>query len=165
MKFELVKDTRLAPGSASMPKPLAELHAYWDKLRAGRAMPRRAEIDPVDIATHLRRVHLLSVEGPDAFRFRIYGGGVTNPDAIDMTGRTTMDYSDPVFSRMVTRHLGECVAAAKPVAYEVIALLDGEPYEYLFITLPMSDNGKDVNTLLVRSVRITVPDKVRRWQT
>ena len=165
MGFELIKDTRLEPGSPSMPEPLAQLHAYWDKLRAGRAMPRRTEVDPVDIAGHLRRVHLMSVEGPDTFRFRIYGGGVTNPDAVDMTGRTTMDYSNPEFCRLVTRHLGECVAEAKPVSYEVIALLDAEPYEYTFIALPLSENGSDVNMLLVRSVRITVPDKVRRWQT
>ena len=165
MGFELIKDTRLDSGSPSLPQPLAELFAYWDKLRAGRAMPRRAEIEPADIASHLRRVHLLSVEGPDKFRFRIYGSGVTNPDAVDMTGRTTLEYSDPAFCKLVTRHLSECAAQAKPVSYEVIARLDAEPYEYTFITLPLSDNGSDVNMLLVRSVRITVPDKVRRWQT
>ncbi len=165
MSFELKKDTRLDLDSESLPKPLAELLAYWDKLRAGRAMPRRSEIDPIDIAGHLRRVHLLSVEGPDTYRFRIYGGGVTNPDAVDMTGRTTMDYSDSGFSRMVTRHLHECVAEAKPVGYEVLARLDEEPYEYTFIAVPLSNNGSDVNMLLVRSVRITVPDKIRRWQT
>lgn len=165
MNFELIKDTRLDPGSPSLPQPLAELYAYWDKLRAGRAMPCRAEIDPADIASHLRRVHLLSVEGPDTFRFRIYGGGVTNPDAADMTGRTTRDYSNPAFCKLVTRHLSECAAEAKPVAYEVIARLDSEPYEYTFIVVPLSENGSDANMLLVRSVRITVPDKVRRWQT
>jgi len=165
LSFKLIKDTRLDPGSATAPPQLAELHAYWDKLRAGRAMPPRAEVDPAAIASHLRRVHLLSVEGPQTFRFRIYGGGVTNPDAVDMTGRTTMDYSIPGFSSLVTRHLAECAAAAKPIAYEVIARLDGEPYEYAFIALPLSDNGRDVNMLLVRSVRITIPDKVRRWQT
>ena len=165
MAFELLRETRLNLDDPALPRPLAEIHAYWERLRAGRAMPPRAEIDPAAIAGHLRRVHLLAVEAPDMFRFRIYGGGVTNPDLVDMTGRTTRDYSDPVFAAMVTRHLGLCAEEAKPVALEVLARLDGEPYEYAFIALPLSENGRDVTMLLVNSIRFTVPDKVRRWKT
>ena len=64
MAFELLRETRLNLDDPALPRPLAEIHAYWERLRAGRAMPPRAEIDPAAIAGHLRRVHLLAVEAP-----------------------------------------------------------------------------------------------------
>jgi hypothetical protein len=53
---------------------IGEALAYWRQLRGGRPMPRRADIDPVDIPKLLPFVMLVDVlEQPLDFRFRLIG--------------------------------------------------------------------------------------------
>jgi hypothetical protein len=135
---------------------LRRLHEYWDGKRGGRAMPSRADIEPLEMREHLGRMHLLDVLEPNLFRFRLYGSGVTNPNVKDMTGRTTQDYEDTVFGAVVTRHYQECVDEKAPVYHEVIGTLAGAPYEYIRLTLPLSNDGVDVDMLLVSPHRVRV---------
>ena len=125
-------------------------------------MPSRTDIDPSDIRFCLGRVHVLDVEGPAFFRYRLYGSRVTNPDAMDMTGRTTLDYHHRTFGELVTRHHSECVRERRPVCYDIRAKLDGAPYEYTRLTLPLSADDTRVNMLLVGTLRGTVPEQVKR---
>lgn len=162
MGFELVKEERLDCDVAKLPSSLARLFAYWQRQRGDRPMPRRDDIDALDLRANLGRVHLLAVEGPETFRYRLYGSRVTNPDAVDMTGKTTDDYSDQAFGKLVTRHLAICVRERAPLCYAISARLDGEPYEYKRMSLPLSADGTKVSGLLVGTERGTVPDSVRR---
>lgn len=162
MGFELISESRLDLAGDALPARLARLLAYWHEKRAGRAMPGRADIDPIEFTTNLGRTHLLAVEAPNTFRYRIYGSGVTNPDAADMTGRTTLDYRDRAFGAMVTRHFEDCVAERHPICCHIRARLNDEPYEYRRITLPLSADGTQVDMLLVGTERVTVPDSVKR---
>ncbi len=125
-------------------------------------MPARADVDPAELRENLGRIHLLDVEGPETFRYRVYGSRVTNPDATDMTGRTTRDYRDQSFGALVTRHYAECVGARRPRCHAIRATLDTAPYEYTRMSLPLSDDGETVTMILVGTVRHTVPDTVKR---
>ena len=53
------------------------LHAYWDDLRAGRAAPERADVDPAAIRHILANTFILEVTGgpvrPRDVRFRLSG--------------------------------------------------------------------------------------------
>jgi len=49
------------------------LHAYWDRLRAGRAAPERSELDPGAIRTILGDVMILEVGGPHRYAVRLAG--------------------------------------------------------------------------------------------
>jgi len=161
--FILLAEHRIDCSAKSLPLALAVLHTYWQQKCGGRAMPSRSDIDPTEIQYNLAgRVHLLEVEGPALFRFRIYGNRVANPDARDMTGRTTLDYKDPEYSSLVTRHMSDCVRERSPICYHIRAKLDGEPYEYTRLTLPLSTDGNRVDMILVGSLRGTVPERVRR---
>lgn len=53
------------------PSRLGELLRWWEA-KAGGAMPDRAALDPVEIASHLAYVALLDIEAAD-FRFRLTG--------------------------------------------------------------------------------------------
>lgn len=119
-------------------------------------MPTRADIDPLELREHLGRLHLLDVIGPNLFRFRLYGSGVTNPNVADMTGRTTQDYADTAFGALVTRHYQVCVAERAPVYHEVRGTLADEPYEYSRLTLPLSSDGVSVDMLLASPHRLHV---------
>ena len=162
MGFTLVTAMRIDPSGGPLPPPLGTLLSYWNGKRGDGAMPPRTAFDPTELRSNAGRMHWLSVEGPEVFRYRVYGSRVTNPDAADMTGRTTRDYRDRAFGELVTRHLGECVRERAPICYDIRAQLDGAPYEYIRISLPFTENGLDVSHILVGTLRGTVPKQVMR---
>ena len=162
MGFTLVTETPIDPATGPLPSALGTLFAYWNRKRGDASMPPRSAFDPAELRSNVGRMHLLSVEGPDLFRYRVYGSRVTNPDAADMTGRTTQEYRDQAFGALVTRHLGECVRDRAAVCYDIKARLDGAPYEYVRIALPLTENGTEVSHILVGTVRGTVPRKAMR---
>lgn len=53
--------------------PLSLVEAYWDALRAGREMPKRAEIDPRGIESALEHAFILERVAPGVARLRIAG--------------------------------------------------------------------------------------------
>lgn len=153
--FSLIEDRRLPLASMTNDR-LRRLFGYWDGKRAGRSMPSRADIDPLEMREHLGRMHLLDVIEPNLFRFRLYGSGVTNPNVRDMTGRTTRDYEDAAFGAVVTRHYQACVDEKAPVYHEVIGTLGEAPYEYVRLTLPLSRDDANVEMLLSSPHRLRV---------
>ena len=153
--FRLIEDRR-EPLESMSNERLHRLLEYWRGKQAGRAMPSRADIDPLELREHLGRLHLLDVVGRDLFRFRVYGSAVTNPDMADMTGRTTRDYADAAFGAVVTRHYQTCVDEKAPVYHEVVATRDDAPCEYIRLTLPLSRDGIGVDMLLSSPHRLRV---------
>ena len=53
--------------------PLSIIEAYWDALRAGRDMPKRAEIDPRGIENALENAFILERVAPGVARMRVAG--------------------------------------------------------------------------------------------
>lgn len=157
--FEIV-DAQRVPSPTDDEPIIGPLLTYWESKRGRKPMPRREDIDPPALTPCLGRVHLLDVVGPHTFRYRVYGSRVTNPDRVDMTGRTTLDYRDQEFGRMVTRHLAECCAAAAPVCHHIVGRLNGARYEYRRLVVPLGDGTPSM--LLVGTRRIAVPgDRAR----
>jgi hypothetical protein len=130
--------------------------------RRGRRMPSRADVDPTELRENLGQIHLLDIEGPQRFRYRLHGSLATNPDAKDMTGLTTRDYTDHSFAELVTRHLAECVRDRNAVSYDIKGELDGQPIEYARIALPLAHDGERANMIMSGSVRRTIPAKLLR---
>ena len=50
-----------------------ELFLYWNRLRAGRAAPKRTEIEPADIRTRLADTFILEAKPNGSARFRLAG--------------------------------------------------------------------------------------------
>src|SRR5690348_504496 len=68
------------------------LVAYWESKRAGRIAPRRADIDPTDLAPHLPNIFMLDVlEGGTDFSFRLIGTGIVRGMGRDSTGKRLSD--------------------------------------------------------------------------
>jgi hypothetical protein len=101
--FVLVTEMRIDLSAGPLPPALGTLHAYWVRKRGESSVPPRSAFDPTELRANAGRMHLLTIEGPDVFRYRVYGSRVTNPDAADMTGRTTQEYRDRAFGELVTR--------------------------------------------------------------
>ena len=71
---------------------LREVRDYWRAKCAGRPMPRRADIDPAELRSHLPYLSLLDVlpETKD-FRFRLLGTAFAEIIGHNSTGRTVRE--------------------------------------------------------------------------
>src|SRR5262245_2454510 len=67
---------------------LSALYDYWEGKRAGRAMPTRADIDPLEMRAWLGNLLLIDVCGEGRFTYRLYGTGFVQSFGRDMTGRS-----------------------------------------------------------------------------
>ena len=76
---------------------LRQLHDYWNQRRAGRRMPARADIDPLDIPRLLPNLLLIDVEtGSGRLKVRVAGTHVVEMYGSDYTGRylDEIDFGD-----------------------------------------------------------------------
>ncbi len=140
----------LDPGLQFGDARLGELLRYWDSKRKGRSMPARSDIEPLELKSHLGRLHFIDIEY-DPFRLRLRMMGVESTETLgrDMTGRYFDEYHPPKILEKVTttylwlaenkkplRHFGNAVYADKSI------------YAFEVINLPLSDDGERVNMVL-----------------
>jgi hypothetical protein len=100
------------PDLGDSPK-FRDLFAYWERKRGTRAMPTRADIDPIELKTHLGHLVLVEVlPGPQRFRFRLAGTKVVEAYGRDSTGKTVDEVfagTDPVAYRFLLEIFGTVV--------------------------------------------------------
>ena len=93
---------------------LRHLLAYWEDKRQARTMPRRADIDPMELGKKLLPFIALTdvVDGGKRFRFRLCGTGLASLAGLDLTGRyidelnpnrAYADYISDLYRRAVDR--------------------------------------------------------------
>lgn len=74
--------------SAVRSSKILELNAYWERLRAGRPMPSRSDIDPASIKPLLPFILISDViQAPLRVRYRLVGTVVAQRSRQDFTGR------------------------------------------------------------------------------
>lgn len=82
------------------PPATAEIYHYWDAKRAGKLMPRRADIDPFELRSRLPSLMLVDVvPPPDEFRYRLVGTLLCQARGYDPTGK-------PVFETYFGKGIG-----------------------------------------------------------
>jgi len=133
--------------------------SYLDTLRL------RDDVTVVEKRRYIRdgnvgRMHILRVEAPTVFRYVLYGGRVTKPDRVDMTGKTTNEYADRAFGKVVTEHLAGCIREGRPTCYRISADVQGRPYRYIRLVMPLGDAR--VEYLWVGTQRIEVDPSMDR---
>ena len=81
------------------------VQAYWDSLRAGRAMPARSEIDPKDIAPALDCTFIAEIVAPGIARLRVAGSHLNDllgmeargmPLSVYMTGASRAELTQAI---------------------------------------------------------------------
>src|ERR1700694_4005756 len=65
-----------------------ELHAYWDRLRAGRAAPERSDLDPGAIKNLLGDVFLVEVMEAERYVIRLAGTRICALLGRELKGRS-----------------------------------------------------------------------------
>jgi hypothetical protein len=132
---------------------LLRFYDFWASLCAGRPMPARGDIDPLKIPPgYLPDLMLIDVfHEPRRYRYRLVGTHVVTASGEDRTGR----YFDEVHffktNPKVMQHF-ETVADTGEPLYSLEPFTNcanGRHYEVDRLMLPLSNDGKRVDMLLV----------------
>lgn len=130
---------------------LRRLHEYWQTKLVGRPMPRRSDIDPTEIPALLPHIALIGVEEePQRLFFRLIGTHITNALDRDNTGRYFDEaYDAPILGDLLQLY-GIVLKSKSPVRHFGKALhSDKKHRDYESVHLPLSDDGRTVNIILV----------------
>lgn len=122
------------------------LAEYWCARRGAAAMPRRADIDPIQLKSHLPRLVLADAwYAPLRFHFRVVGGELEERLGRRYTG-TTIDASAGAFFKPYQA----CAEQVRPIReYVRYDFDDGGPIgEFERLLLPLSEDGKTVTMVL-----------------
>jgi hypothetical protein len=129
---------------------------YWQRQSAGKAMPRRAEIDPIAIPKLLPHVMLVEVLSSGRYRYRLIGTENAEAQGMNATGRYLDEVlPGPEYKAHVLGLYDECVRSRRPLYSECLFISAHEraPERHTKVLfLPLSDDGEMVNQVLVIQV-------------
>jgi hypothetical protein len=129
------------------------LKDYWEGKRAGRALPSRADIKPVEMKEHLGWIILVDVlPDVDDFRYRMIGSRVTQYFLQDSTGKTISE----TFAQFGEAAVNGALAVHRKSARDRVVLrshggagwLGRSFLDFDALYLPLSDDGTNVNMIL-----------------
>ena len=129
---------------------LRALVSYWDARRAGRPMPARSDINPIDLEQHLPRLILAEVlHEPLRFRLRIVGTELEDKLGRRMTGTTVTDET-PMFFKPYAACVTGVRATREFLSFDFGG---GEPAgTFERILLPLSEDGETVSGILGEAI-------------
>ncbi|WP_374380623.1 PAS domain-containing protein [Dongia sp.] len=132
---------------------------YWHEKRAGRAMPKRSDVDPAEISRYLPYITLVDVV-PDARRF-VYRLVGTMEVALRGRDPTGCSIAEAYFGRSVETVMLKYQTVCDTCApfYEVDDFQVVDRYvneENIFV--PFSDDGETVNKIMVFSINRDLHD-------
>jgi len=135
------------PGDLRAPA-LRRLHAYWAGKAAGRDMPARADIDPVEIPWALRYLSLIDVEPGGEFRFRLDAVGTAEFFKRDMTGLTLSDYPFPDRARFMRAGYAHVARQRTPLHAVRDFAIEFRRWRYEILLLPLSEPDRPVDIIM-----------------
>ncbi|MEM1343593.1 MAG: PAS domain-containing protein [Pseudomonadota bacterium] len=83
--FDLLR-ARFDGNAAMIGTEIRALHRYWERLRNGRDVPYRAEVDPRDMTCDVRYLFVLEDLGEGNLRFRLAGTALNEAFGVDLRG-------------------------------------------------------------------------------
>jgi hypothetical protein len=135
---------------------IQQAYDYWRRIAAGRAMPARKDLDPVDIPRLLPYVMLVEVEGPGRFRYRLIGTAIAQEQGVNATGRYVGEaIKNPEYRVHGLSLYEQCVRERRPIYSESLFLSseDGAIERHTkAVFLPLSDDGAAVDRVFVAQV-------------
>ena len=129
---------------------------YWRLKSAGRSMPRRADIDPLDIPKLLPHVMVVEALPSGRYRYRLIGTENTDAQGVHATGRYLDEIlPGPEYKTHVLRLYDECVQSHRALYSECLFISPQgrTPERHIKVVfLPLSEDGVTVNQIMVIQV-------------
>lgn len=128
---------------------------YWQERCAGRPMPARADLDPLDFRYVLGDIVVCDVfYEPLRFHYRLHGVNLVQRDGFDMTGKWLHERPVPDYTARVQHGWSLVVTERKILLGDRLHLtaVDGRQRRYETIVLPLSGDGTIVDKLITAQV-------------
>lgn len=127
---------------------LSSLRSYWDRLRAGRPAPYRAEIDPREFESALENMFILERLGPENSRVRLAGMKLCEMMGMEVRGMEAgfliAEPDRPRFERLINVAMGEPAV----VELRLEARGRGGSYRGTMLLMPLRGDFGDINRVL-----------------
>jgi hypothetical protein len=142
---------------------LYQLYRYWKAKCAGRAMPARRDIDPLEMKWLLGNLSLIDVrqDQPD-FRFRLAGSNVVALFGKELTGRAVTEARYCGKRPPLAQQCGDVATSQVPSFLVMVLGVDHRRIIYRHLVLPLSSDGRNVDLLLAAAVMGRAPVKMDR---
>lgn len=130
---------------------IADLEAYWQRLRGARAMPRRDEVDPVDLARWLPYISIMELHyDPFRVRYRVVGTEVARITGEDFSNRWLDETGWTPEGIELNRFLYIKVAETRQPLYglSTISFAGRRDWVFEWVLLPLSNDGSTVTHCL-----------------
>lgn len=146
-------DEEIPVAALEHPLLLGLLH-HWEAKRGSRPMPARADFRPEEMQTFLGHIFLVDVENePRRFRFRLIGTEIVTSYGVELTGQYTDRVHPPAYRAMVERHYGQVAEHARPMVHRMrFSEHPGKIHQLTRLAMPLSDDGSQVNMLMMASI-------------
>lgn len=129
-----------------------EIHDYWQSARRGRQFPARPDFSPEGMIDKLGFVMLIDVTyDPLDFRFKLIGSEIVEHYGHEMTGKYVHQIEPKELGELLYRQYQEVVDMRCPRAHRIEVMTSARTLNYERITLPLSDDGERIDTLLAVS--------------
>jgi hypothetical protein len=142
--------TRAGPDeSGPKHRDLARLLGYWRGKRGRRTLPRRADIDPLDLGFMLERIALTEVhEEPRRYRLRLVGTWWKRLVGFESTGMWLDDWPYPNQRRMTFDSYEAVVAARRPLWTVRDVWMDDKKLSHEILWLPLSEDERRISMIV-----------------
>ena len=144
---------------------LEQTYNYWREKAAGRAMPSRADIDPIEIPKLLPDVMLVERTADGRYRYRLIGTANQTAHGINATGRFLDEVlPGPDYAAHVLSLYDECVETGRPLYSECLFFSPArhEPERHTKVLfMPLSSDGDMVNMIFVIQVFLYIDRATR----
>ena len=127
--------------------------AYWQRKCGERHMPRRTDIDPVEMPDLLPYVRLVDVVAPGQYRYRVVGTELEQMHGgLKFAGRFVHEALPPPLADQVIPVYDQCVRERRPVFLENTFLTPDKERvarHSRVLFLPLSEDDETVSMVLV----------------
>lgn len=151
------RDLTLVLDPAELATELRAVKDYWDAKRGARLMPRRADIDPVELRRHLSCLSLVEVleDGRD-YRFRLLGTEFSRLFDRNSTGKTLRQVygeGDPEVLDWMRKSYEEVLRLKRPVLRRgSMRAVDKDFIACELLLLPLAEDGERVTMIFGRTL-------------
>jgi len=127
---------------------LTSLKSYWERLRAGRVAPYRAEIDPRQFETALENMFIIEKLGPDNMRIRLAGMKICEMMGMEVRGMQPGFLIHEADRERFDRMLGVVMGEPSVVELRLAAENRAGTYRATMLLMPLRSDFGEINRVL-----------------
>ena len=127
---------------------LSSLRTYWDRLRAGRVAPYRAEIDPRQFEQALENMFIVEKLAPDNMRIRLAGMKICEMMGMEVRGMQPSCLIDAADRARFDRLLNVVMTEPAVVELGLSAPNRAGTYHATMLMMPLRSDFGDINRVI-----------------